>query len=295
MSSEPEPIIDHPAQPGWQPGGLSVASPQRVEALQQHLAACGEGPEVGLQAVDLLAIQLDSYRLTHERDNVGRLRLGPLGMAVYEHLAGRPEHFSEYIHWFGAVATRALLRRDHAYAFNSMALELAGCRQLGYWDAARQLDTAVRRIPEQFRAMSADIAVRPPEAGSSNYRLHPLYDDVQPDYRFRYAGVRHRQPVLDIREGYYERVWVYRQAVGLLVLGQLEPEARRSIVTAYEAAGPEHGAANNTPAATIAGRVFERALADWTERAIIPIGTQYIMRVGPLQPEAGQDISQPDQ
>lgn len=283
--SRQQPVIDHPARLGWQPGGLTVASARVIEALRQRFTASGEDVDGLLQAVDLMAIQLDSYRLTHERDNVGRLQLGLIGRAMYERLAGRPDRFGEYIHWFGVVATRALLRRDHDYSFNSVALELAGRRQLGDWTATRQLDIAMRRIPGQLHALRADITAQRPEPARSNYQLHPLYDDELRHYGFQYAGVRRRQPLLDVQEGYCRPVRVYRQAVGLLVLGQLAPESRQSIVEAYESAGPEHGAENNTPAATMAGAVFERAVTDRTARAIIPIGTQYIMRVMAEEPE----------
>jgi hypothetical protein len=272
--------------------GLHAANEYVQALLRERFAAVGEDVHGLMQHLDVAALQLDSYRLLHESDNVGRLRLSALGQRTYDRLAGRPEHFGEYIRWFGQVATRALLRDDHAYAFDSISLELAGRRQLGDWGAARQLEIAMRRIPGQLHALGTDIAVTAPAAPKSNYQLRPMYGDDAAHYRFRYAGVRRRQPTLDVRERTQRQVRIYRQSVGLLVLSQLAPESQRSIVEAYEAAGPEQSATNNTLAATVAGQVFERAITDRTASAIVPIGMQYIMRVGPALPEQRRNISQ---
>jgi hypothetical protein len=288
------PVVDHPAQLGWQPTGLRAANEYLQALLRERFAAAGEDVQALMQHLDVAALQLDSYRLTHESDNLGRLRLTALGRRMYDRLAGRPEHFGEYIRWFGQMATRALLRDDHVYGFDSVSLELAGRRQLGDWGAARQLEIAMRRVPGQLHALDTDIAVVSPAARKSNYQLRPMYGDDAANYRFRYAGVRRRQPVLDVQERAQRQVRIYRQSVGLLVLGQLAPESQRSIVEAYEAAGPEQSAINNTLAATIAGQVFERAITDRTASAIVPIGTQYIMRVGQTFPEQRRNISQTD-
>jgi hypothetical protein len=274
--------IDHPSQPGWLPSGLLAANGYLQALLRERFAAVGQDVDRLMQHIDVAAIQLDSYRLTHERDNLGRLRLDAIGQRMYGQLAGRPERFGEYIRWFGLAATRALQRDAQPFEFDSVALELAGRRQLGDWGAARQLETAIRRIPGQLRAVDRAMVVMPPESTTSNYQLRPMYDDdaVQ-DYTFDYAAVRRRQPMFDVQERALHRVRLYRQSVGLVVLGLLAPEARRSIVEAYQQKGPEQSAENNTPPAAAAGRVFERAITDRAARAIVPIGTQYIMRVMP--------------
>lgn len=274
-------VIDHPAQPGWRPGGSQAISHRLETQLHRRFSASGEDAAAVMQAVDLASMQLDAYRITHERDSLGRLQLSPSEQQLYERLAGRPNRFGAYIRWFGRVATRALLYVDHTYPFDSVALELAGVRQLGDWGATKELDVAVRRVPEQLHLFSPSIAVSPAVLGPSNYQLRPMYDDETRNYSFRYAAVRRRQPAFDVQEQSQEQVRLYRQSVGLLVLSQLAPDARRSIVEAYEAAGPEQSAANNTPVAALAGQVFEQAITDRAGLAIVPVATQYIMRMVP--------------
>lgn len=201
-----------------------------------------------------------------------------------------------------------------------LSLEIGGVSQAGNWDGTARLDGIVAALPDRLRQAQPDLRVEEfPHDAKRSYQFIPMremvgrelpvadlsaeeyelyagmklleweFEDVAPEF----AMIRRRRPLFDVHVPNGELVRVFKQSVGLLVLGEL-PEKAREIARAAAAAYPNYDALPtaqqeyisqrqqqvSTVAAAICGAVFERAIREReASTMVVPLSMQAIMKV----------------
>lgn len=257
--------------------------------LEERFAGSGEDVDQLVTAISLASLRTDMHRHAHEMDNVGaRLQLRDAQLQQYREMAGNPDQIAPYIRWFGRTALAAFQTKGRQFDFNSISLELGGWRQDGDWECIRPLDDMVRPLPGLF---ADDQEFRLEEISKShsmkNYLLLPMREFTTDEGGFPYAVVRRRRGVANMYFGDHH-YYIFKQSIGLVVLGQMMDDEKRQVVRLWDElwnsapAKYEDRYATNTPPANLAGRVFERAIAEPDRshvRDVVPISAQYVMKM----------------
>jgi len=227
------------------------------------------------------------YRHTRELENKQQLEVGVSESQVnesYNKLAGNLNQAGPYVRWFGKAAAAALDSRGPGNRFNSISLELGGMQQYGDWDCTTELDTMADTLPMRIVQADGDMVVtKIPKSGRRvGYVLMPQFIDGGREVN--YAVLRRRRAVADIMSANTpHKVEIFKQSYGLVVIGQLEPQAQKLINTAAAAYGTVwKNIRTNNPIANTAGHAFEEAIRAQNRSevtTVVPISAQYLMRM----------------
>ncbi len=272
---------------------MSPISRADKEALEARFADTAEDPAALLEAVDTANLMVTSGRQARQLENIGRLVMADPENEYkirdsYQALAGNPELLDTYVRWFGTAATAALVNyqpKKGKRGDASISLELGGMRQDGDWNRPVYLDRLVAALPDEMRALDrkTDIQLAAEADKKLGYIFMPLFMDSEGEgYTFDYAVLRRRRAVMDITMEGAEKVGIFKQSYGLVVLSQLKVADREFIRQMCEAEhNPEWNVMKNNVLAEAAGRVFEAAIlaADRSKvTTVVPISAQYIVK-----------------
>ncbi|HSX31355.1 MAG TPA: hypothetical protein VLE99_05550 [Candidatus Saccharimonadales bacterium] len=287
------PDIDHPSQEGWfDVAGHDITHAESV-ALGERFRRTDENVDELIAAVSTATLRMAMHRYTHERVSSRLLRMHAAQYADYKGYAGNPRKVGEYMRWFGRLAvvgfTYPEREMDPIYdqPRKKLALELGGKRQAGDWNCTGDLDAMIQDIPAQLSAVDPNIGVKSllGQRLALNYLLTPMYNWKWPG-AFDYALLRRRRAVFDVQDG-PRLTRVFKESLGLVVMGQLE-ERERQLVYGPCTRASYKATKNDTPA-NAAGRVFEDIVFSRRDTAtdIVPISAQYLMMAyAPADPNA---------
>jgi hypothetical protein len=246
----------------------------------------------------------------------------------YDALAGHDITLDRYVPWVGRAALAAFATQlAYCGKFNSVSLEIGGVGQAGNWDGTARLDGIMAALPERLRAAHTELQVAEfSHDAKRSYQFIPMremvgheldisdlsdeerklyttfkmieweYRDIPPEF----AMIRRRRPLFDVYAPSGELVRVFKQSVGLLVLGQL-PKAVRDAAWQAAQVYPDFDALSAEQqaqitqrqelasglAAAMCGAVFERAIREReASTMVVPLSMQGIMKVKRPSPAA---------
>ncbi|MGB4758848.1 MAG: hypothetical protein WBP26_02210 [Candidatus Saccharimonadales bacterium] len=293
MTQATEYRIDHPVQEDWLGVGRSLPSGYQKELLTERFANSKQDPLVIIEMSKIAIMQSDVTRQMHERSTFGVLSGANRGRArEYVDTAGNPDEIGGYIRWF-SKAVQSHIKHPNYRPNKDLAklgLELGGVRQVGDWDNTKELDEMIRTIPDRAQSeRGLDVSVRErPRQRAVAYRYEPMPGDIFSESKF--GRVRRRRAVADVHVEGAVDLHIFKESLGMAVLGELDADDRSRILSDVKNSGAQNSftkaGRNNTIAAQIAGEYFHQAIdTRGGDRNIVPISAHYVM-VACLDPQS---------
>lgn len=289
--------INHPASEGWRLGAYTSMPGEALDALYERYtiglpaSAIRLGPSTTLRDVieELeIASAQDSYYRSHEEraniDHISRL----VNTDQYVTLATNPARVTEYIKWFGGVASRAL--QSGGAQPTKIGLELFGSvRQWGDWNRTRSLDKMMSVLPKVIEAsgISPDYTFFDknllPDDKPIKYKyrphLHHCPEDTKEQSRniVRFGTIERWRPEADVWLNDVDPsngpVMFFKRSRAVIVLSTLSSDERSALQIHHGVSVEEKENANE-----VAGEIFERAIKAPSGATIdtIPVGAHYV-------------------
>jgi hypothetical protein len=285
-TNEDVPIIDHPSQDGWMWNTIIAPLPEVKQAmLKDRFSRTDVNIPQLFDAIGTANMMAAAYRQERELVNKQHLMTGTDGNLVneqYAALAGHLDKVGEYVRWFGNTALSALRLRSPKDRFNSISMELGGAQQNGDWDCTTKLDQMAVMLPSLVAKAGSDanLVFASKAARKVSYLLMPIFVDESRE--FSHAILRRRRAVADINTADGDRMEVFKQSLGLVVLERLDPKDRKRILDEAVAHDPIWCVQPNNSIANIAGNVFEEAIHQKDRShvtSIVPVSAQYLLRL----------------
>ncbi|MEO6761341.1 MAG: hypothetical protein ABI220_03115 [Candidatus Saccharimonadales bacterium] len=311
VAEQPYYDIDHPTLDNYLDVLRNVPNDAQQDAIRTRFGSSevGTDAEIVIRKLGEVTASAAIHRQHYERvvTTEAGLGLSDEERNLYERFAGNPEKIAEYVCWFGKLALRHFSETPRGKFSNKIGLELGGKMQGGDWESTSDLDNMVRRLPAQSMTM-------PQLKG----KLLEGEDRLRPSYRFMSMGVenshnpdsfgfgiiRRRRGVADLLVNYGEDygtdliIKIFKESTGLVVMRELDRDSRvgiRQDVLTHPLANrlfnittekekesvpiawsnPQNG----TPAALMAGKVFEDAIRGEKGKSkdIVPVSAHYVM------------------
>lgn len=286
--------IDHPAQPNWLIAGRSLPTEYQRDLLTQRFENSGQDPSLIIEMSRIAIGQSDVTRQMHERATVGVLSRSSLGRATeYLDTVGNPDQVGWYLRWF-SKSVQGYSNYNQDKSLTKLGLELGGVRQVGDWDNTKELDEMVRSIPRLARSEHGlDLSVREePRQRAVAYRYEPMPGNLFPGQpsESRFGRIRRRRAVADIKVENAVGLRIFKESLGVVVLGEIDQDDRKKIFDDVQKSGEQnsftkHGR-NHTVAARIAGEYFHQAIdSRGDDTRVVPISAHYVM-VACLDPQS---------
>lgn len=281
--------ISHPSQPDFDSGLFEMGTfpDMAVSSLAERFEGSGEDLSELVAAGEGLTRWISSYRHGYERAAIGALDLSEHDHEIYGQLAGNPDTLPEAIDWFRGKSA-AYFQNPKRFPAEHRPLQkigmelLGGIVQYGDIEAVSELDQQITSIPHCIQRVGLGMQImQRPGQRMINYRYQAMQHGA-------YGTVRRRRAVANVIGA--QRLYVFKEALAMVVESQLPPEERKLIDDDVEANPKQNSfdgrGKNNTTAANTAGRVFKRAIEieRGTSRQIIPLEAHYVL-IAKMQPD----------